>query len=302
MRFDWYSWTEPDLALGEVIQSLRSGLPELITGAERCDRKVLGWGIEDRLLDCEGHRVCSVLSGGHNARYGVHISSSGVYSQDVAEFGRKWWPGHRVSRVDVAIDFDGPGSFDKLHGLLLEVVGERPFLKYRQMGDFRENRNPLDSRTIYVGSRNTGRVVRLYEKGWFEISKRKPGEDVSVISPNWCRLEYELHPPNEAAKILASSLQPPEFWGCSPWTRSILQRSILLDVERVRMTVRRESDARRAFRHMTIQYRDTWDVVRAELGGSDQDVLDFRRRILEEEDRLNASGQPAWAAATVGSG
>lgn len=275
MRFDYYAATVPEIP-ERLIASLRSGLGDLVSEVQPEKRGMMNYSSADSFLSPSGERVCMVLYGGSNGF--PHVRSSGVHSQDVAGFLRRSYSKHRVSRLDVAQDFDGPGSWDRLESVCLDVA-QKAGLKVTQFGDFRSDRDPDSGRTWYFGSRQSLAMVRLYEKGIQMASKARFGEP--PISRDWVRLELELKPQNIVAKEKASRLMPFECWGVSHWTKRLSCLVLSSDVERVSMTLDRDHDDVRAIRHMVTQYGSVLDRVSSRLG-SDEELWDFIQRLRSE--------------------
>lgn len=246
----------------------------------RSGKGLQGWATEDRLLDYYGQRICGVLHGGHNARHGTHLVASGNYTPEVVAVVRECWPDHLVSRADVALDLDGPGCWDKLETMLLDVSRRRG-LKWRTIGDFREDRDELAGRTIYLGSRQSPVFIRCYEKGKQLLASRRVGD--LVPSLEHCRIEVEVKPPTRAAKISSAKLTPAEFCGCSPGSREVFSRVSELELERIYMTARKESDAHRAVRHMAVQYRLAMQEVMSAEGG-EPGLMTFIREVWNQQD------------------
>jgi hypothetical protein len=132
-------------------------------------------------------------------------------------------------------------------------------------------------------------LVRCYEKGKQLLAQRRVGE--ATPSLDHCRLEVEVKPPNKAAKMLGSKLSPVEFLGCSAGSCEILSRASALDVERVCMTAPKESDPRRAIRHMEVQYRLSMETVIAEEMGDDSGLFRFIRGVWKGMDAERRSAQ-----------
>lgn len=274
MRFDWYSATilaQPE----HLIEGVRQGMMGVVEKVENT-KGVSNYENSVILSDAMGERICAVLHGGSNGA--PHIRASGIYSPDVASILRKQWPGHAVSRADVAIDFDGPGCWSKLFRVCRDIADESG-LKWVTVGDFRENRDELSGRSVYVGSRQSAVMVRLYEKGKEITSKLHVGE--ASVSLDWCRLEIEVKPQAKPVRILASEWSPNQFWGCSSWSRSLAQRAANEEVTRIMMTVRKETDERRAIRHMAFQYDKSMEAVSKELG-SDEALFEYIQQVRRE--------------------
>jgi DNA relaxase NicK len=281
VRFDAYSATLR-VHPRALVQGVIDAFP---TCGIRVDRRksALHYEAADVLLDALDEQVCSVHHGGTNGA--PHVRVQGFYSPQMADVLRRLWPEHTVSRVDVAIDFDGADCWDKLASVC-ERVARDGGLKWTTVGDFREDRDQMAGRTIYVGSRQSPVFVRLYEKGKQMLPFHRVGDP--PLSLDWCRLEVEVKPKDRAMKVAASRWQPEQFWGCSSWSRKLLHSACGVDVERITMTARKETDARRAVRNMAMQYRSAMETVIAEEGNDEAFML-FIRNIWGDQDYVKSA-------------
>lgn len=281
MKFDAYSGTFP-IRPELLVQGISDAFS---TGGIRVDRRksALHYAAADVLLDGLDEQVCSVHHGGPNGA--PHVRVQGFYSSQVVDVLRGLWPSHSVSRVDVAIDFDGPGCWDKL-AAVCDRIARDGGLTWNTYGDFREDRDKMKGRTIYVGSRQSPLFVRLYEKGKEMLPKHRVGDPFPSL--DWCRLEVEVKPKSRPMKFAASRWRPEQFWGCSSWTRNLLHSASGVDVERIIMSARKETDARRAIKSMAGQYRSAMEAVIAEEG-SDEAFMELIRSIWWNLDNVRSA-------------
>lgn len=285
MRFDSYCVTLP-IVPEKLVDDLLEQLP--YSGLDLIREKGKNnYQHADVIKDGRGETVCMVLHGGNGGK--PHLRSQGVYSPDIATIVRGFWPDHPVTRADVAIDFDGQDAFRKLHAML-DGQAERRGLKVDMVGDWRTNRDPLSGRTYYLGSRTSTVFMRLYEKGLQQLAKYKNSDQ--PVSVDWTRLEIEVKPQNPKSRYRAAHLQPVEFWGVTTWSRDILRMACSLDVERVNMNLKRESEALTASKHMVSQYRQT--LMRASAESGETEVQLFQRLLKEHDERARAKCGPAW--------
>ncbi len=288
MRFDAYCTTlaiSPEKVLSEVLENLPySGLD---VGRERGKNN---YEHADVVKDATGETVCMVLHGGNGGK--PHLRAQGVYSPDIATIVRGLWPDHPVTRADVAIDFDGAGAFQKLYRLCFRK-GREKGLKLEKRGDPRreDERNPLAGTTLYVGSRSSTAFLRLYEKGKEQLAKAKHSDQPPSL--DWTRLEIEVKPQNRIARYRAGQLDPADFWGVTTWSRDILGEAMGLDVERVNMTMKRESEAISALKHMIGQYRLQMAKGSQETGETEIELI--ARLLGEHDSRAKAKNGAAWS-------
>lgn len=133
----------------------------------------------------------------------VHVVlSSGACDRGVDVLRAIWE--HRVSRFDVALDFDYPGAFDHLYPQLWQTARDfkpRP-VRTQTAGDWLDL---VYGRTLYLGSKSSRLMVRLYEKG-HEQTAAHPDQEFSL---DWVRAEWQIRP-DSSQKSLASTMTPDE--------------------------------------------------------------------------------------------
>jgi hypothetical protein len=162
--------------------------------------------------------------------------------------------------MDVAEDFDGPGTWDRLAKMTLALADEKR-LKINQAGDWHRK---IDGRTLYIGAPSSAVRVRVYEKG---IQLRGEAIDGAPhISTDLVRFEVQVRPEG-AARQHAATCAPGAAYGYADWTRELARRVFELDVERVRIKQRRDSDNERALEFMALQYGAHMQKRADELGG-----------------------------------
>lgn len=130
--------------------------------------------------------------GGQHQRDTIHVSFNSHGCANVTDWDavRQWGEGHGawITRSDLAHD-DHHGAF---------VTIERAVEWYLSGGFTHSGRTPQTSvdgdwlgkvkgRTLYIGTREGGKLTRIYEKG------RQLGGDAIRYFPNWTRIELELH-------------------------------------------------------------------------------------------------------------
>ncbi len=150
--------------------------------------------VEDRKRGMFGYRASLDLGrygviayGGEAQRGTVLVSINGEGCRRIADFGRvRAWAesvGARITRLDIAADDHESGSMDIPRAIQawrdgLFTLGGRP-PKARWIDDFGGG----GGYTLYVGTRQGGKLCRVYEKG------KQLGEPES----KWVRAEVELH-------------------------------------------------------------------------------------------------------------
>ncbi len=224
--FDWYQATIAE-HVTDVAEGLRTGLAdcrEVRTSA----RGGNGYLNSIAFLDSRGDEVGRLMHGG-NANPNFRAVSH--HARDAARTVRRLWPRHRVTRMDVAVDYTGEGVFDHLHAIARDVA-DRNRLKTGLM--FQPDL--LDrGRTYRIGSPASPVMVRLYEKGLLEASRGR-NED-----PHWTRLELQVRPQKEA-KARFATVSEREAWGATRWTSQLIERVLGEEPERLDVDPRRESE------------------------------------------------------------
>lgn len=253
MRFDWYSATIRDEAQS-VIERVAFKLDATVENS----RPKNGYA-SAHVLRREGRTVGTMLSGGRNGW--PHLFASGGDTDRLVPVVRGAWPDrHTVTRMDVAEDFDGPGTWDRLAQKTLEIADEKR-LKINQAGDWHRK---IDGRTLYIGAPSSAVRARLYEKG---IQLRGEALDGGPeISTDLVRLEVQVRPEG-AARQHAASCSPEAAYGYADWTQELARRVFALEIERVRIKELRESDNERALEFMAKQYGAHMQKRADELGG-----------------------------------
>jgi hypothetical protein len=253
MRFDWYAVTVRDDP-ATVLATLSGAL-----GAEVMPGQALHGYLEGWDLKRGGSVVARMLTGGRNGA--PHIWASGDDTGPFVLAVREAWPRlHRVTRMDAAEDFDGPGTWDRLYGTCLAVADERR-LKIDQAGDWHRL---TAGRTFYIGGRKSAVFARLYEKG-----KQLRGlalDGGADISEDLVRLEVQVRPEGQSRDVAALG-EPEAAFGYAAWSQDVAFRVLGLEVERVHIRERRESDDARAIEWLVRQYGEHLEGLAAREGG-----------------------------------
>lgn len=275
VRFDWYAATIADDP-GHVLALLSEGLGAEVTNGTA--RHGYEYGYD---LRAGGSVVARVLAGGKNGF--PHAWASSDDTDRFVQVVRGAWPeAHRVTRFDASEDFDGPGTWDRLYGVALNLADDRR-LKIDQAGDWHRLE---DGRTFYIGGRKSATFARLYEKGKQMRGLGGPGAE--AISPDLVRLELEARPDGRA-RYWAAQCDPVEAYGLSSWSQELARLVYGVDVDRVHIRERRESDDARALRWMVLQYGEHLDRLAAELGGwanAGLHLRDMRARDLRDSGQV----------------
>lgn len=197
--------------------------------------------------------------GGNSVGTRVWASASGDRAPAFAEILRSEFRGHNLLRADVAIDYCEPGAWESLYNLGLQTA-DMYGLKVRHLGDYHREQ---DGRTLYIGSRNSAAMKRIYEKG------KQTGGD-----PDHVRAELELKPQNAKAKQVYAYATPEQMWMATKWTQHVLK--VLTGVNGMQPaqpgTIRTLTDDDRALEFMAKQYGN---ILRRKLEALGGDVESF---------------------------
>jgi hypothetical protein len=250
MKWDAYHCTV-DAPVQEVIDELSrlyySADFRPIQGKTHGYDRISGWLLANEEL-------ARVYHGGNGG--GVSIQVKGPGTPELVKRIRIVWPTqHRVSRADVAIDFEYPGAWDDLAGHALglaEILGlDRMEIKGYGKGD-----------TVYIGSRSSVTYVRVYQKGKELFGKQG--------NPDHVRVELEIKPANRLGKERASTMRMQEFWGASEFTQEMLRKlQVCCIPDRVKLGSEwRDPEVERARRALIRQYWITIETWAMEAGGA----------------------------------
>lgn len=241
-HFDRYQCTFSSVGMKDLCRGLSFiAVPEDTYPRTRGYRKAISFGDLAFLMHepTYGDYGCHLLVGGGD--------SCGPIVDEV----RSVFPGHRVSRADVALDYDYEGAFSDLEatGLTIALDHKPRPLKTHVSGDHYQL---MDGRTTYFGSRSSTHFARVYEKG-FEQRKKGIDPDASL---NWARLEIEIKPTKKGdARLIASTMSPDELAHSSAWTSSFACAVGSSCGDAVRLTTRKNRSALEAsLFHMASQY------------------------------------------------
>lgn len=186
-HIDWFAFTvtpPAEQGLQWLATALRHFLPDLAlmpTGK--------GWnGYKQRHTITQGDNAADlglVAHGGDSQRGSIHVELNAQACGLIADWEqvKAWGEQHgAITRVDLAHD-DMAG----------EVVTVDVGLEWLRSGDFNLNGRPAkarliddlgsgDGKTLYVGQRANGKLLRIYEKG----------KQLGDASSSWVRVEVEL--------------------------------------------------------------------------------------------------------------
>ena len=269
ISWDWYQCTLPaDTSLVEFRLDLA-----IMLGEPQIKKGLHGYDF------CEDYTHLKIQTGGSSGIWGPHIIVHGGDLTDrLVWHVRKYFPEHRVSRFDVALDFSCDGAFEWASDLGFAVIDEFG-LDCEQRGDWH---NLIKGRTLYVGSRKSTHYCRIYEKG---IQMRLNGFSPSA-SPNWVRVEFEVKPSRQS-RLLASKMEPLDVIHSSRWSTMLSNLLGSVGMRSVSLSTRRQkSEVVQSLEHMFYQYSSLLKKAVDEQLISESDLVDAVRLCVREGNFL----------------
>ena len=267
-HFDRYQCTFPkNLSLKDICRQLNFiSAPAETYPRGRGYRKAISFGDAAFLMhDPVGDYGCHLLIGG------------GDTCEPIVDELRFRLSDHRVSRADVAVDYDYEGSFDDLEKIGLKIALEhkpKP-LSTTVAGDHYQLKT---GRTTYFGSRSSTHFARVYEKG-HEQRKKGINPDVSL---SWSRFEIEVKPTKKGdARSKAACMSPDEVAHSSAWTSSLAYALGSNCVDAVKLSTKKvRSDFFTTLHHMAAQYGPGIRKAIAEGEVTSKELMIFFRKTL----------------------
>jgi len=242
--FDWYACSI-DASIESVIQGIWNHYPHATLEIARPKN---GFSHADCLVLPSGEPVCTFMYG-RVSQY-VFVFSSGAHADPFSRVVRCAFPDHMLVRADVAMDFDEPGAYLSLFEQGLKAA-ESVFVSTRYVGPALSERSEdcRVGRTLYLGSRASVGMMRIYEKGKKDCPDR----------PDWVRVELEFKPKNPAARRYYASASPLEMVSSIKLSRAFFEPlGGLVESASVRPgTIRRPTDLDRTLEHLKKQYGRT---------------------------------------------
>lgn len=270
MHFDWYAASLPErsaeTALG-VLHACLGGV--IIENKKGMNGYTKSWNI----MGPEGVR-CTFLAEGINAY--PHAFASGDRTEAFVEVVRSHWPeNHGVSRMDSAQDFDEAGCWDKFVVTCL-AVAKRLNLDTECRGDWVGHQPGVKGRTLYIGSKKSSCLVRVYEKG-----KQMRGLNPAIAlkySENWIRLEAQIRP-DKHNRAKAATVSPLEAWGFSTTTREILAACTDQNVPKIESRGHNRSNLEKTLDYLAHHFTKTFTLSCVEAGGAESFGRQFMARV-----------------------
>lgn len=149
LRFDWYAATFEESRGGDFVAT---ALAVAVGGQLSRVRGRYGYAL-GLAVEVGGVELALVLFGAAQGAE-VHVEIPGAGCDSLVDVLRRRWPLHGVSRVDVAVDFQG--DFEALDAVVLAAVGHR--VSHQLIT------NSEGGATRYLGAPSSDCRVRVYKK------------------------------------------------------------------------------------------------------------------------------------------
>lgn len=197
--WDWYSTSvrlKGDDWKGVLAPAVFASFP--VHDAQDCSPNRPFKSGNELVCPATGKRLMLMSWGGDHVKGVTQFQSTGMNAPALASAFAASGIAHEPSRVDAAIDWFEDGLFDTLaHAFKMYAVQNR--LNISTPGDWERG----VGRTLYIGSRGSALMVRLYEKGYEE---RKKGNFDAPL--NWVRFEVEVKYKKSDERKRVSGLKP----------------------------------------------------------------------------------------------
>lgn len=241
MQFDWYQATisAPHQVIIDQVMASLDGAHDV----EHLDHGGKGYKGTALIRDRGQDTLATLLYASKSAS--PNLKGTSHNAVPVANLIRRHWPVHSVSRLDVAEDMTADGLFDNIEDRMRKIARGHSI----ESGKVIVPDVAAKGRTYYVGAASSATMVRLYEKGLHEIGRGNADAD-----PNHVRLEIQARP-QKAAKQRFATIEPASVWGSSKWTQHLAQEVMALDVQRLHLRPREETDLEMTTAHVAHQYR-----------------------------------------------
>jgi len=215
------------------------------------------------------NQFCKIFWGNGTSETHVTImgENSGLIRSLVLDYCQTHKCTAKPSRIDSRVDWCDEGLFDRLANLFQDFAVEKG-IKINMQGDWVRGQ----SRTLYIGSRQSQLMVRLYEKGC------QVGGD-----PNWIRFETEVKPKKLEAKLAVIKRSAPEVL-YTGWAGEFLESlGFIGTIKTVLPSAYRPADDERARRALVKQYGKILTRWQHETGDWDSLGSAIERKIIETE-------------------
>lgn len=169
-----------------------------------------GYQFAEVLLTEFDEQILFVQWGGQGDR--LYVQASQVWAEHLYFCLRDCGHVVHVTRLDLALDYREEMLFDHLHDYVRDVFLKKHNIKCQVVGDYLSEKN--EGRSIYLGSRQSPVMVRIYEKG-------KEQKDKNLH--DWVRVEWEFKPRNVEARTTLLDARFQELLFSNAWSSTFAE-------------------------------------------------------------------------------
>lgn len=168
-------------------------------------------------------QVGSIVSGGKTGVMPcVMLSGGDGVCATVAPTLQQAFPGIRPTRIDVALDVQGARNAFKALAQAAETFAAERKIKTERKG------TQDGGETVYLGSRESPVMLRLYEKGkqmnGATREATKTGEESATVPEDWVRIEFQFSDFKGYAKAEFGQMKPGDIIRAHRWPRLLMAR------------------------------------------------------------------------------
>lgn len=226
------------------------------------------YGYEQARQIYRGDRILATVYWGSVAG-GTHVRHEGDLASLLRQYLVEYYTSRKLdmypTRIDSRLDLFDEGLFDTMARCLTSYAEENG-LKIGQMGDWVRGRE----RTLYIGSRQSELMVRLYEKGQRE-----------KLDPNWIRYEVEFKPKKRDQRVASLDLSAQDILNLR-WSGDFLNSVGLSNTGITEYpSVYKKSDDENARYHLVKQYGRIIENWQEEVGGWESLGKELEKAICE---------------------
>lgn len=185
-----------------------------------------------------------IVAHGGNNDAAPHFRARGFRAEAACRLIRQHFPVHKVSRLDVAIDFIEPGIYELISGKMA-AIHKRSGIRTRTIN----HDVPEMGRTHYLGARSSRVMTRLYEK---DKQLEQAGKSFAL---GHTRLEAEIKPKGSADRLKWASVGLEDAWGGSPATAQLVREVLSLGPEPIRREPQKMRSEEERLINLLTQYR-----------------------------------------------
>ena len=233
-----------------------------------------GYQSAEVLLTEFDEQILFVQWGGQGGR--LYVQASQVWAEHLYFCLKDCGHVVHVTRLDLALDYREEMLFDYLHDYVRDVFLKKHNIKCQILGDYLSERN--EGRSIYLGSRQSPVMLRIYEKG-------KEQKDTELH--DWVRVEWELKPKNVEARTTLLDARLQELLFSNAWSSTFAEHllSVTVGTEYYLGKDYLPSSVESAINHMCYQYGRILRKYFALHCNKDESI--FLKKILGENYELD---------------